>query len=158
MEIDDALEDPVPEQPAVAAKRGRPFERGRSGNPRGRPPGSRNKATIACEALLDGEVEALTRTVIEKAKQGDLGALRLCLDRVLPPRRGRPVTFEMPKMESGGDAAEAASAILEACAAGEITPTEAAEVMGLIGNVVRALELRDIEKRLANLEQTTGDS
>jgi Family of unknown function (DUF5681) len=74
----------------AAKPRGRPFEPGTSGNPAGRPRGSRNKTTMAAEALLDGEAEGITRKAIEKALEGDMGALRLCLERVLPPRRDRP--------------------------------------------------------------------
>ena len=67
--------------------RGRPFEKGRSGNPAGRRPGSRNKATLAAAALLAGEAEALTRKAVEMALDGDPTAMRLCMERVLPPCR-----------------------------------------------------------------------
>ena len=77
-------------------QRGRPFERGKSGNPKGRPKGARNNATVLAEALLYGEVEAITRKVIDKALEGDMTALRLCLDRLLAPRRERPVAFKLP--------------------------------------------------------------
>ena len=66
-------------------QRGRPFKPGQSGNPLGRPKGARNRATIAAEALLDGEAEALTRKAIELALDGDTTALRLCLERLMPP-------------------------------------------------------------------------
>ena len=69
--------------------RGRPFEKGRSGNPAGRRPGSRNKATLAAAALLAGESEALTRTAVDLALAGDPTAMRLCIERVLPPCRER---------------------------------------------------------------------
>jgi hypothetical protein len=81
----------------------RPFEPGQSGNPKGRPKGSRNKATVLAERLLDGEAEGFVRKVIEKALAGDSAALRLCLDRVVPLRRGRLVTFALPKIESAKD-------------------------------------------------------
>jgi hypothetical protein len=57
------------------------FSRGTSGNPAGRPSGSRNKATLLMEAMLEGEVEQLARKAIELAKKGDTQALRLCLER-----------------------------------------------------------------------------
>ena len=63
------------------------FEKGRSGNPAGKPPGARNRATLAAEKLLDGEAEALTRKAIERAKEGDGVALKMCLDRIIPVRR-----------------------------------------------------------------------
>src|SRR5215467_6292317 len=67
------------------------FKPGLSGNPAGRRPGSRNKATETAELLLEGEAEALTRKAVEKALAGNPMALRLCLDRLIPPRRGRKV-------------------------------------------------------------------
>ena len=78
-------------------KQGARFRKGQSGNPSGRPRGARNKTTLAVEALLDGEAEVLTRKAIERAKDGDSVALRLCLERILPPRKDRPVSFALPK-------------------------------------------------------------
>src|SRR5215475_9848913 len=69
---------------------GRRFRPGVSGNPAGRPKGARNKSTLAAEALLDGEAEALTRKAVEMALGGDTVALRLCLERLVPPRKDRP--------------------------------------------------------------------
>jgi len=85
-------------------KQGARFRKGQSGNPSGRPRGARNKTTLAVEALLDGEAEVLTRKAIERAKDGDSVALRLCLERILPPRKDRPVSFALPKIESAADA------------------------------------------------------
>src|ERR687894_527368 len=101
--------------------RGKPFQQG---NP-GRPKGSRNKATLAAEALLDGEAEALTRKAIEMALGGDGQAMRLCLERLVSPRRDRPVSFALPRLQTATDALAAAAAIAEAVADGELTPSEA---------------------------------
>ena len=121
--------------------RGRPFKSGKSGNPLGRPKGSRNKTTMAVEALLDGEAETIARKAVEKALEGDMAALRLCLERVLPPRRDRPVVFDLPNIEGVSDALNASSAVLTACAAGTLSPGEAVEVMGLISSHIRVLEI-----------------
>jgi hypothetical protein len=69
----------------------------------GRPNGARHRVTLAAEALLDGEGEMLTRKAIELALAGDPTALRLCLDRILPPRRERPITFKLPALHSAAD-------------------------------------------------------
>jgi hypothetical protein len=140
---------------AAPKQRGRPFERGKSGNPTGKQPGTRNKATRAMEELLDGEAEALTRKAIEMAKAGDGPALRLCMDRLLPARRDRHVTFALPAIETAADAAKAAGALLTAVSAGEITPQEAAEMGKLIEGYVKALEASEFEERIARLEQRT---
>src|ERR1700712_2873252 len=92
-------------------QRGKPFKPGRSGNPAGKTKGSRNATTRAMEALLDGESEALTRKAIDLAKDGDMAALRLCLDRILPPRKDRPVSIALPSITGPQDAAAAMSSI-----------------------------------------------
>jgi hypothetical protein len=91
--------------------------------------------------------------VVEKALEGEMAALRLCLERVLPPRRDRPVTFDLPKIESVNDALNASSTVLIACAAGTLSPCEAAEIMGLISTHIRMLEVTEIEARLTALEK-----
>src|SRR5262245_1308329 len=73
-----------------------PFEKGESGNPAGRPLGSRNRATLLMESLMADDAEAIGRKAIELAKGGDLAAIRLCVDRLAPTRKGKPVPFELP--------------------------------------------------------------
>src|SRR5215831_10001939 len=148
----DAIGSRPPAENAAKKQRGRPFKAGRSGNPEGRPRGSRNKATMAVEALLDGEANAIARKAVEKALEGDMAALRLCLERLLPPRRDPPIAFDLPII-SVSDALNASSEVLTACAAGTLSPGEAAEVMGLISTHVRMLEMTDIEARLTALEK-----
>jgi hypothetical protein len=128
------------------------FRPGQSGNPNGRPKGSRNAATLALESLLDGEAEALTRKAVELALAGDIAALRLCLDRILPPRKDRPVSFEMPPINNAVDARAASAALLAAVASGALTPSEASEVGKLIDAYVKAIELTEVLARLDKLE------
>ena len=110
----------------------------------GRPKGARNKAAQAVLALLEGEGEALTRKAIEMALAGESAAQRLCLDRIAPPRKDSPVTFPLPRMTTAQDAAQAAGAILEAVADGELTPAEAAQVMALVDSYQRTLEVTGV--------------
>ena len=137
----------------TAKQRGRPFQKGRSGNPLGRPPGARNAATVLAERILDGEAETIIRMVIEWAKKGNMTALRLCLDRILPPRRDRPVRFAIPVLNSAEDAVKAVAAITTAVAGGELTPSEAAELARVIEAYVKAIETSEIERRLKRLEE-----
>jgi len=132
--------------------RGRPFPPGVSGNPKGRPKGSRNKTTLIAKALRGGEVDALTRNIVERALHGDAVALRICLDRLLPRRRDRRVQFELPEL-AAGDVAGASRAVLAACAAGALSPREATDVMGLIETHVRALEVSEFQTRRTKLER-----
>jgi len=130
-----------------AKQGGTQFQPGQSGNPNGRPKGSRNAATLALESLLDGE--ALTRKAVELALTGDIAALRLCLDRILPPRKDRPVSFEMPPINNAVDARAASAALLAAVASGDLTPSEASEVGKLLDGCVRPIKVTDLLSNLA---------
>ena len=129
------------------------FKPGQSGNPNGRPKGSLNATTLAAQALLDGEAEALTRKAIGLAKGGDLTALRLCMDRLLPPRKDRPVSLDLPRIDGARDIPIAISALLAAVAAGELAPSDAGEVTKLLDAYARAVEINELVERVDNLEK-----
>jgi hypothetical protein len=126
--------------------RGRPFEKGNAG----RPAGARGRAAVLAEALFDGEAEALTRKAIELALAGDPIALRLCFDRILAPRRERPLRFALPELRSAGDAGAAMAAILAAVASGNICLGEAGELTKLVDAFVRAAEATEKVERQQN--------
>src|SRR5215217_9697095 len=135
-----------------------PFRKGQSGNPSGRQPGSRNKATLAVEALLDGEAEALTRKAVELALAGDITALRLCLDRLAPPRKGRPITLAVGDVKSLNDLSAVQGEVVAALARGELTPEEAADVASVVEKLGQAWERRELEVRVRALEDRTAFS
>jgi len=137
-------------------QRGKPFPKGQSGNPAGRPVGARNKTSLAVEALFDGEAEGLTRKAIELANGGDMQALRLCLERILPPRKDRPVSFELPEITTAKQAAHAISAVLAAVAKGDVTPAEASEISKILDVYVRAVETTELSERIERLERMTN--
>ena len=126
-----------------------------SGNT-GRPKGSRNKATIAIESLLQGQAEALTQTAVTKALEGDSVALRLCIERIAPAPKDQPVSFALSQINNALDAAQAEGSVLRAVSDGELTPIEATRVMGLIDGYRRTLELTEIEERLRALESNNA--
>jgi hypothetical protein len=143
---------------AEATTRGRERDgRFAAGNP-GRPRGARHKTTVAAEKLLDGEAKALTRKAIELAKSGDSTALRLCLDRIAPARRGRTMTLPgMPKVQKARDVPPAIAFILDAVAAGEITTDEAGDLTAILDRYTKAVETTELEERLAQIEQRLGE-
>ena len=129
------------------------FKKGQSGNPAGKPKGARNKTTLALQALLDGEGEEITRKAIEVAKEGDMAAIRLIMDRVLPARKDSPVSFKLAPVASASDASKAIGAILSAVAAGKVTPSEANETSKLITSYIDALRTTELEQRIQQLEE-----
>ena len=100
-------------------QRGRPFPKGASGNPSGRPKGTLNRTTQACQELLDGEGEAITHKAVVLAKRGNIQALRLCLDRILPARKDRLVSLRLPEVGSAKEIPVAIGAVLDAVAEGQ---------------------------------------
>lgn len=128
--------------------RGTPFK---PGNP-GKPKGARSRATMAAEALLDGEADALTRKAIEMALDGDTVAMRLCLERLVPPRKDRPLLFDLPPIASPQDHPAVLIAVIEAMAGGDLTPAEATAFSAIMEQHRRAVETSDIVKRLEALE------
>lgn len=117
--------------------------------------GSRHRVTRAIEALLEGQHEALTQKAVDKALEGDVTALRLCLDRLAPPKKDAPIRMPLPTVRTAKDAVEASAAVLAAVSTGEVTPDEAARVMALLTAHKALLETADLEARIAALEQST---
>jgi hypothetical protein len=129
------------------------FEKGTSGNPAGKRPGTRHRATQAAERLLDGETDALTRKAVDLALAGDTVALRLCLERILPPRRSRSIRLQIGEVRTLADLATVQATIITALARGEITPDEAANVANAVEKLGAAWERRELEQRICSLEQ-----
>jgi hypothetical protein len=128
--------------------RGR-FRPGSSGNPAGKKPGTRNRATILKEALRDGEDTTVARIVIDKALAGDAVAARFLLERLEPKPRGRPIHLEIPQGESpAGEVVATFNAALRAMAAGEITPDEALSVARFLEGRTRVLKAWQLEQKL----------
>ena len=128
------------------------FVSGSSGNPAGRPKGARNRATLAAQELFDGEAGKLARKAVELALAGDTTALRLCLDRVLPARKGSPVHLDLPTLQTTRDAVTASGTLLKAVADGDLSPAEAESVARLLEFHRRTIETEQLEDRLAEIE------
>ncbi len=96
--------------------------------------------------------EALTRVAIDMALEGDSVAMRLCLERILPVRKDRPIRIELPNIDTLADASSAAGSITVMVANGHLTPTEGQALAGIVEVQRRALESDELERRVARLE------
>lgn len=133
------------------------FQPGKSGNVHGRPRGAKNRATLLLDRMAHDDAQSVLRAVLDKAKSGDLQAASTILARIWPARRGRPVTLDLPAINTASDVTAALAAVMAAIADGDITTTEAAELATLIESARKSIELADIERRLAALEGAHGE-
>lgn len=148
-------DDALPAKPEQNRNmRGRPFVKGRSGNPAGRPRGIRDGAGDSGQRRLARKLKALTDKAVEQALAGDAAALRLCFDRLVPPRRERAVSLALPPVREMADILPMTLAIAEAVSRGEITPGEAGELGRLVQALVRALETSEFERELRAMKAT----
>ena len=128
------------------------FKPGQSGNPGGRKPGTRTRATIFGEAILQKDADAIIQAVVDAAKAGDPTAMRLCVERLIPVRKGRPIVFPLPKIETATDVGKAMAAVASLMADGTLTPDEASAVAGVVEMRRKAIETTEMEARLRALE------
>ena len=133
----------------VRKPRGRPFK---PGNP-GRPLGSKNRVTQTLEQLAEGQAEQLFEKVRELAQAGDVACLRMMLDRIWPPRKEQPVNVTLPPINSSQDALAAIAAICTALREGGLTPDEITALSSVVGRSIQVIELQDLERRVAALEE-----
>jgi hypothetical protein len=127
-----------------------PFKKGKSGNVKGRPPGALNMTTRAAQALLAGEAETLTRACIELAKAGNIAALKICMERIIPAKKGMPI--DLPGFDDAADAHKLTGALLAAVANGELAASDAATIAGLSDEHIKAINRRDN----ANFQKNAG--
>lgn len=127
------------------------FKKGQSGNPKGRAPGSGEAAKLRADLLE--HVPTAIEALVAKIKDGDVSAIRVLLDRVLPPLKAvdRPVPLLLPN----GLAAQGRT-VMEALGRGEITPDEAANIMQSVLAQTRIVEVDELERRIAALEGNHG--
>jgi hypothetical protein len=133
----------------VRKARGRPFK---PGNP-GRPPGSKNKITQMVEQLAEGQAEQLIQKVLELAQAGDLACLWIILDRLWPLRKGQPVNVVMPPINTPQDVVSAIASIWTGIRDGRLTPDKASALSIVVDRSVQAIELHDMTRRIAALEE-----
>lgn len=145
----------------MATKRQAPksaFKPGTSGNPKGKPAGTRSKSTQLLLALMDGDAANITKAVIDAAKGGDLMAAKIILDRLIPPAKERPVNVDLPDTQTAEGVSAAQSAILQAVAGGDLMLGEATTLSAIVESKRRAIETQELSDRITQLESKNGNT
>lgn len=128
------------------------FKKGESGNPAGRKRGVPNKATDL-RKYLEPHAEELLGKLVELAKEGNMNALRLVVERLLPPKKENRISVDLPDVSTVSGCCDAQGAILAAVASGDLLLTEGDALSGLVENRRKALETKEIAERLSILEE-----
>jgi hypothetical protein len=128
------------------------WKKGQSGNPSGKKPGTRHKATRLAETLLDGEAEELVKKCVEMAIDGDSTAMRICMDRLVPPRKSRPLSIDLPDVNTSEGVSQAQATAVQAVADGEVTPEEGKILADILEARRKSIETQEHEVRLNKLE------
>jgi hypothetical protein len=138
----------------IGASSGGRDDRGRfvRGN-KGKPKGSRHKATVLAQALLEGGIQDAVQTILAAVRKGDVMAAKVVIDKLVPAVKERPVTLALPDVTDAAGVAEAQDAIVRAVAAGELLPGEGSTLAGILEARRRAIETMDLESRVAALEK-----
>lgn len=127
------------------------WQKGVSGNPSGKPKGTVSTPGKLRQAIAE-DLTGIINVLRKKAREGDVQAAALLLSRVLPPLRSESATAS-PVAVSGESLGERAEGIVRAALAGELPPTVADELMGLLAQQARIIEISELERRLAMLEE-----
>jgi hypothetical protein len=147
----DIIRKAYPAPPVAKTTNKQGFQPGQSGNPKGRPQGSRNKATLAALAMLEGDLERITRKAIDLALGGDKEMIKLVVSRLVPPAKDQPVTFRLPRLREAADLKRALASILRAISRGALTPEEGEAVASVMNVMGLALEVEELSKTLEGL-------
>ena len=131
------------------------FRAGRSGNPKGRPIGAKNKVARKVEKLIIGELESIAHKLIERAKDGNTQAATVLFRTVIGAMRERsmPIRFELPELNTPADAVEAMRAIAHGIASGELTGDDARALTAAVDGFTKAIEAHDHATRLSAIEE-----
>jgi len=140
------------------------FQPGQSGNPAGRPPGARNKKTLAVEAAYEAKAEEAVNDIMERAKNGDPAAMRLCMDRAVPAGRHRRFAFALPRIRTPEDAEAAIDAVMDGLADGVLSLPEVSELLRVVERLLEMAEsiremkrVRDLIARRPSAQADQGD-
>jgi len=135
----------------MSGQRGRPFEAGNKMG-RGRPQGSRNKKSSAGGRVLAEYGDSLERKCVWKALQGDMSAMRLCLERLVPPVREPSVRLKTRTAQTAEDVKQALASAIAAVSKGQITPSQGELLTRMLEAQRKGIESADLEARLEKLE------
>jgi hypothetical protein len=136
--------------------RGRPFQPGNQYG-RGRPPGSRNKIGSVVQEALESHAETLMKKCVMLALQGNLTAMKLCIERLVPAPRQRVIKFKLPAIKTITDLTVASEAVVRGATRGQLTPSEGQSFTAMLDDRRRMMESKELDSRVRALEECRNE-
>lgn len=133
------------------------FKPGVSGNPKGRPKGGRNRATLLCEQLMRDDAANVVRAVVKSAIEGDAASQKILMDRLVPVRKRVAPAIDLPTVDGLPGIVAALGVIVDGVARGELDLEAGGALAGLVDAKRKALETLELESRIAALEARGGE-
>jgi len=123
------------------------FEKGKSGNPRGRP--KTNVPAIVLRTAIIDDMPDIIGKLVELAKGGDVSAAKVLLDRVCPTLKPQAMPINVPV---NGTLSEQGGEIIRATMAGKIPPDIGSQLITALANQAKIIEIDDLTRRIEALE------
>jgi polyhydroxyalkanoate synthesis regulator phasin len=125
------------------------WKKGESGNPGGRKPGTGQVAKL--RNSIATHVPEIISQMVNKAKDGDVQAARLLLERVVPPLKSMEQSVSLMFPENA-TLPEQGQIILQSVADGTLTPDQGHALLSGLGSQARLIEITELEERITALE------
>ena len=124
------------------------YQKGESGNPAGRPRGSHTASKI--REQIDSALPGILPTIIESARNGDMTAAKLLLDRVCPTLKPQALPINLP---TDGTLVTQGNTVIQAALSGQVPPDIGAQLITALSHQGKLIELQELTERLARLEK-----
>lgn len=130
------------------------FTKGQSGNPCGKKPGTLNRRTQLSK-LLEPHAEKLINKTVELALEGDVNALRLCIERLIPKSTSQPIQFEFNAidLENINNLSLLGKTIISSVSSGFILPEEGQKLMDIVDSQRKLIEHVDMSRKLDEISE-----
>ncbi len=124
------------------------YKIGESGNKKGRPAGK--SPAILLRQAITGAMPSIIKMLVDAAKEGDIQAAKVLIDRVCPVLRPQAMSVDLP---AGGSLADKGNRIIKSMMAGELAPDVGSQLLSALHVQAGTIDMTDVAQRLERIEK-----